>query len=157
MELEAIRKDWAPRLLSALRIIAALLFIEHGTTKLFGFPPSDMSDVALLSLYGVAGVIETVGGVLLFLGLFSSVAAFIASGEMAFAYFIEHAPVNFFPVNNMGDGPILFCFVFLYLAAAGPGPWSIDALFARKPASAPRRQANRASNGNQSGCSRFSR
>lgn len=87
-----------------------------------------MSGVALISLYGAAGVIEITGGMLLLIGLFSSAAAFIMSGEMAFAYFIDHAPVNFFPVNNMGDGPILFCFVFLYLSAAGPGPWSVDAM-----------------------------
>ena len=126
--IENLRAVSAPRLLSILRIIAALLFIEHGTTKLFGFPQSDMSGVALISLYGAAGVIEITGGMLLLIGLFSSAAAFIMSGEMAFAYFIDHAPVNFFPVNNMGDGPILFCFVFLYLSAAGPGPWSVDAM-----------------------------
>jgi len=128
MTIENLRAVSAPRLLSILRIIAALLFIEHGTTKLFGFPQSDMSGVALISLYGAAGVIEITGGMLLLIGLFSSAAAFIMSGEMAFAYFIDHAPVNFFPVNNMGDGPILFCFVFLYLSAAGPGPWSVDAM-----------------------------
>ena len=128
MTIENLRAVSAPRLLSILRIIAALLFIEHGTTKLFGLPQSDMSGVALISLYGAAGVIEITGGMLLLIGLFSSAAAFIMSGEMAFAYFIDHAPVNFFPVNNMGDGPILFCFVFLYLSAAGPGPWSVDAM-----------------------------
>jgi putative oxidoreductase len=130
-----IESNWtalAPRLLSLLRIIAALLFIEHGTTKLIGFPQSDLSGTPLLSLFGVAGVIEIVGGILLLVGLFSRVAAFILSGEMAIAYFIEHAPVSFFPVSNMGDGPILFCFVFLYISAAGPGPWSVDALRAVK-------------------------
>jgi putative oxidoreductase len=131
MQFETIRAEWVLRLLSVLRIIAALLFIEHGTTKLLGFPQSELSGTPLLSLYGIAGVIEITGGTLLLIGLFSRAAAFIMSGEMAFAYFIEHAPVNFFPVNNMGDGPILFCFVFLYLSAAGPGPWSIDALRAR--------------------------
>ena len=135
MQLESIRAEWGPRLLSIVRIIAALLFIEHGTTKLFGFPQSDMSGVALFSLYGIAGVIEITGGTLLLIGLFSRAAAFIMSGEMAFAYFIDHAPVSFFPVNNMGDGPILFCFVFLYISAAGPGPWSVDALRAGKSGS----------------------
>jgi putative oxidoreductase len=128
MQLDANLAALAPRLLSILRIIAALLFLEHGTTKIFGFPQSDLSGTPLFSLFGIAGLFEIVGGMLLLIGLFSRAAAFVLSGEMAFAYFIEHAPMSFFPVNNMGDGPILFCFVFLYISAAGPGPWSLDAL-----------------------------
>ena len=118
---------WAPRVLSILRIVAALIFMEHGTQKLLGFPPSDSPAPALFSLGGLAGVLELVGGVLLLLGLFTRPVAFILSGEMAFAYWIAHAPQSFFPVLNGGDAAILYCFVFLYLAAAGGGPWSLDA------------------------------
>jgi putative oxidoreductase len=117
---------WAPRLLSILRIVAALIFMEHGTQKLLGFPPLDRAAPELLSLSGVAGVLELVGGGLLVLGLFTRPVAFILSGEMAFAYWIAHAPRSFFPVLNDGDAAILYCFVFLYIAAAGGGPWSLD-------------------------------
>ena len=118
---------WAPRLLAALRIIAALLFLEHGLVKVFGFPagaapgPQD-----LLSFFGIAGLIETVGGVLLLIGLFTRPVAFLMAGEMAVGYFLVHAPASFFPAINGGDAAILFCFVFLYLFAAGPGAWSVD-------------------------------
>jgi putative oxidoreductase len=117
---------WAPRVLSILRIVAALIFMEHGTQKLLGFPPSDRPAPELLSLSGVAGVLELFGGALLVLGLFTRPVAFILSGEMAFAYWMAHAPDSFFPVNNGGDAAILYCFVFLYLAAAGGGAWSLD-------------------------------
>ena len=117
---------WAPRVLSILRIVAALIFMEHGTQKLLGFPPSDRPAPELLSLSGVAGVLELVGGALLALGLFTRPVAFILSGEMAVAYWIAHAPDSFFPVNNGGDAAILYCFVFLYLAVAGGGAWSLD-------------------------------
>jgi putative oxidoreductase len=118
---------WAPRLLSVLRIVAALIFLEHGTQKLLGFPsPAGGAGPAALSLLWFAGALELVGGVLLLLGLFTRCVAFILSGEMAFAYFLMHAPRNFFPALNGGDAAILYCFVFLYLAAAGGGPWSID-------------------------------
>lgn len=119
---------WAPRLLSVLRIVAALLFIGHGAQKLFGFPvPSPMGIAPLASLPGVAGLLEFVGGALLLIGLATRPVAFLLSGEMAVAYFLAHAPRSIYPVVNQGDAAILFCFIFLYIAAAGPGPWSVDA------------------------------
>ena len=124
-ELETV---WAPRVLSILRIVAALIFMEHGTQKLLGFPPSDRPSPELFSLIGLAGLLELVGGALLVLGLFTRPVAFILSGEMAFAYWMAHAPQSFFPVLNGGDAAILYCFVFLYIAAAGGGAWSLDHL-----------------------------
>jgi putative oxidoreductase len=120
---------WAPRILSVLRIMTGLLFIEHGTMKFFNFPPSEMfaGGVQLMSLTGLAGILELVGGALIVLGLFTRPVAFILSGEMAVAYFMAHAPGSFFPVLNGGESAILFCFIFLYLACAGAGPWSVDA------------------------------
>jgi putative oxidoreductase len=126
MNNDDIQALWAPRVLSILRIVAALIFMEHGTQKLLGFPPSDSPGPALFSLGGLAGVLELVGGALLVLGLFTRPVAFILSGEMAFAYWMAHAPDSFFPVLNGGDAAILYCFVFLYLAAAGGGAWSLD-------------------------------
>ena len=126
--------EWAPRLLSVLRIMSALLFLAHGTQKILGFPPMAagraMPDAFTLSW--TAGMLELVGGTLLALGLFTRPVAFVLSGEMAFAYFIGHAPRSFFPVLNNGDAAILYCFIFLYLVAAGPGPWSLDALRERR-------------------------
>jgi putative oxidoreductase len=107
--------------------MAALLFTEHGLSHLFGFP-SPLPTPPVFTLIWFAGAIELVGGVLLALGLFSRVAALIMSGEMAFAYFLAHAPRGFFPILNNGDAAILYCFVFLYVAFAGPGPWSLDAV-----------------------------
>jgi putative oxidoreductase len=119
---------WSPRLLSVLRMVAALLFLQHGTAKLLHFPHVAMFDqLRLFSLLGLAGVIELVGSVLLLIGLFTRPVAFIMSGQMAVAYFMAHAPRGFFPILNQGELAILFCFVFLYLAAAGGGLWSIDA------------------------------
>jgi len=118
---------WAPRMLSVLRIMAALLFIAHGTQKLFGFPPSDNPGPALLSLMGIGGLLETFGGLLLLIGLFTRPVAFVLAGMMAVAYFMVHAPQSFYPVLNRGDAAILFCFVFLYLFTAGGGPWGLDA------------------------------
>lgn len=118
--------QWAPRVLSILRIMAALLFLEHGTQKLLGFPPATNPAPGLFSLPWFQGVIEIVGGLLLLVGLFTRPVAFVLSGNMAVAYFMAHAPRNFFPVLNNGDAAILYCFVFLYLVFAGPGPWSID-------------------------------
>ena len=120
---------WAPRMLSVLRIITGLLFIEHGTMKLFNFPPSDMfaGGIELVSLTGLAAILELVGGALIVLGLFTRPVAFILSGEMAVAYFMAHAPSSFFPTINGGESAILFCFIFPYLACAGAGPWSVDA------------------------------
>lgn len=112
-----------PAALAALRVITALLFIEHGTQKLFGFPPAPY---AITTLFFVAGVIELVGGVLILLGLFTRPVAFLLSGEMAIAYFTVHMPINFFPANNQGDGAVLFCFIFLFLVFAGPGEWALD-------------------------------
>ena len=116
---------WAPQLLSILRIVAGLLFLEHGTQKLFGFPPRTI-DEPMLFLVGQGGL-ELVGGALILLGLFTRPVAFVLAGNMAFAYFIGHFPRSFFPAVNGGDAAILFCFIFLYLAAAGGGVWSLDA------------------------------
>ncbi len=130
--IEAICQTWAPRLLSLLRIIVGLLFIEHGTSKFFGFPSGgETGTVALFSLLGASGALELVGGALLTLGLFSRITAFILSGEMAFAYFLVHLPYSFYPLINRGEPAVFYCFLFLYMAAAGPGPWSLDA-FRRK-------------------------
>jgi putative oxidoreductase len=119
--------NWQPWLLSLLRIIAALLLLQHGTAKLFGFPHVAMFDgLKLFSLLGVAGILEFFGGVLLVLGLFTRPVAFILSGEMAAAYFIAHAPKGFLPILNGGELAVLYCFVFLYFAAAGGGPLSLD-------------------------------
>lgn len=118
---------WAPRMLSVLRIMTALIFLAHGTDKILGFPDTERTPDAF-TLGWTAGVIELVCGALLALGLFTRPAAFLASGTMAAAYFIAHAPQSFYPVLNGGDAAILYCFVFLYLAVAGPGPWSLDAL-----------------------------
>jgi putative oxidoreductase len=117
---------WAPRVLSILRIVAALIFMEHGTQKLFGFPPTDRPGPELFSLIGLAGVLEFVGGALLVLGLFTRPVALVLSGEMAVAYWMAHAPDSFFPALNGGDAAILYCFVFLYLVFAGGGAWSLD-------------------------------
>jgi putative oxidoreductase len=136
MNTDELQTVWAPRFLSILRIVAALIFFEHGSQKLLGFPPTD-NPPAFLSLSWTAGVLELVGGALLVLGLFTRPVAFVLSGEMAFAYWLAHAPRSFFPVLNEGDAAILYCFVFLYLVFAGPGPWSIDAMRARKGLATP--------------------
>lgn len=115
----------APRLLSVLRIVAAVLFFEHGTQKLLGFPTATFRP-ELGSLPWIAGAMEIVGGLALFLGWRTRPVAFVLSGLMAVAYWMAHAPKSIFPVLNGGDAAILFCFVFLYIAAAGPGPWSLD-------------------------------
>ena len=120
----------APYFLSLLRLIAGLLLLEFGTMKILHFPYDDFfSGVPPLSLFWIAGVIELVGGALVAAGLFTRLAAFILSGEMAFAYFMEHAPQGFYPALNKGLPAVLFCFVFFYLSAAGGGPWSLDRLF----------------------------
>lgn len=122
---------WQPQLLAVLRIVTALLFLEHGMMKLFHFPAPQIPG-PLPPLLVAAAVIELIAGVLIALGLFTRLAAFVASGEMAVAYFMGHASKSFWPGINMGDAAILFCFVFLYIAAAGPGAWSIDGLRLRK-------------------------
>ncbi len=117
----------SPYLLSVLRIIVALLFIEHGSMKLLGFPPSDHSaNLTLFSLGGLAAMLELFGGVFLLAGLFTRPIAFVLSREMAAAYFIAHASRSFFPALNMGELAIVYAFVFLYFSAAGAGPWSVD-------------------------------
>ena len=124
---------WGPRLLAALRIMSALLFLEHGLVKVLGFPPGAApGPQEFISFFGIAGLIETVGGVLLLIGLFTRPVAFLMAGEMAVGYFVVHAPGGFFPAINGGDAAILFCFIFLYLAAAGPGTWSVDEMRAAK-------------------------
>lgn len=122
---------WSPRMLSVLRIMSALLFMEHGTMKLLGFPPSPMSIGFQLSLLGIAGILELFGGLMLAVGLFVRPVAFVLSGEMAVAYFMMHAPHSFFPAVNMGEAAVLYCFTFLYLAIAGGGAWSLDHLRTR--------------------------
>jgi putative oxidoreductase len=127
---------WSPQALAVLRIVTALLFIEHGTQKFFAFPASEYfpEAPALLSLMGIAGILELVGGLLILIGLFTRPVAFVLCGFMAAAYFMGHAPQGFFPANNMGEAAILFCFIYLYLVFAGPGAWSVDAM--RRPAAA---------------------
>jgi len=115
---------WAPRTLSILRIMAGLLFLQHGLQKYLGFPapaPANMS-----ALLYVQGAIEIIGGILLTIGLFTRYAAFIMAGDMAVAYFMAHFPRSFFPLVNNGNLAVLYCFVFLYIFFAGPGPWSAD-------------------------------
>src|ERR1700733_6387715 len=119
---------WTPRALSVLRIITGLLIIQHGMGKLLGFPAFPAyANVQPMSMIGAAGFIELIGGALLILGLLTRPAAFILAGEMAFAYFIAPSPKSFFPLVNGGPLAILYCFTCLYLSAAGPGPWSVDA------------------------------
>ena len=123
----------APYALAVLRIVSGLIFLEHGTQKFLFFPPGERagSGWAFADLGAVAGIFEIVAGLLIMVGWFTRPAAFVASGTMAIAYWYAHAPKNFFPVNNMGDPAILYCFVFLYLVFAGPGAWSIDGVRAR--------------------------
>jgi putative oxidoreductase len=116
---------WAPQMLAVLRIFVALLYLQSGLSKYFGFPAPNF---AAFSLMGLAGVIEIVGSLLLLVGLFTREAAFIMSGEMAVAYFKVRAPLGFFPLLNNGRLDALFCFVFLYFVFAGPGAWSLDSL-----------------------------
>ncbi|MGH7495363.1 MAG: DoxX family protein [bacterium] len=120
----------APQLLSVLRIVAAFMFILPGTMKLFAFPigmPPDGSTAQLISQVGLGGILETFGGTLLLVGLFTRPVAFILAGEMAVAYFQFHAPQSFWPIVNNGVNAALYCFVWLYFSAAGAGPWSLDA------------------------------
>ncbi len=128
-------RSWAPYLLSILRIVSAFLFIQVGTAKLFAFPGAVMpggGTAAMGSLPWIAGFLETFVGFLLLVGLFTRPVAFLLSGEMAVAYFMGHAPHGLWPILNHGTDAIFFCFLFLYFSAAGPGPWSIDALISRK-------------------------
>jgi putative oxidoreductase len=129
---QASLQTWTPRMLSVLRIMAALVFLQDGLSKYFGFPAHPPANFNMFSLLGLAGAIELVGSLFMLVGLFSREAAFIMSGEIAVAYFMRHAPTSFFPQVNGGGLEVLICFVFLFLFFAGPGPWSIDA--ARRPA-----------------------
>ena len=128
---------WEPYLLSILRIVSAFLFIQFGTTKIFALPGPVMPDggtAAVGSLAWVAGALETVGGLLLLLGLFTRPVAFLLSGEMAVAYFYGHAGQGFWPVLNQGTPAVLFCFLWLYFSSAGPGPWALDRVIgSRRP------------------------
>lgn len=131
--------QYAPYALAALRIATALSFIAHGTQKLLGFPASQMpGGVELLSLFGLAGILELVGGLAILLGLFTRPVAFVLAGQMAVAYWMMHVPRGgLIPVSNGGDAAVLFCFVFLYLVFSGPGAWALDqAMGSRRTAAA---------------------
>jgi putative oxidoreductase len=120
---------WAPRILSVLRIVLGLILLQYGLAKLFGWPAVEMfANLKWSSLFGIAGFFELTGGTLLILGVFTRPVAFVLSGEMASAYFIEHFPHSFFPVQSEGDLAVALCFTFLYLAFAGGGSWSLDAM-----------------------------
>ena len=127
MNIENTASRFAPFVLSIVRIMTALLLLQHALSKFFGFPMA-MKTPAMFSLYWFAGAIELVFGALLLIGLWSRCVAFILSGHLAFAYFIGHAPRGFYPLTNGGEAAVLFCFIFLYLACAGPGPLSVDAM-----------------------------
>ncbi len=124
-----IPNSWSGPILSVLRIVTGLLFLAHGTAKLIQWPFVEMfkDGVPLASLFGIGGVLEIVGGALIVLGLFTRMTAFVLSGMMAVAYFMFHAPSSFYPIINQGELAVIYSFVFLYLAAAGAGPWSLDA------------------------------
>lgn len=130
-EVDSFFYRYSDEALSLLRIVAALMFLLHGTSKLLGFPPFPGEQPAMFSLLWVGGMMEMIGGTLLLVGLFSRPIAFLLSGEMAVAYWMFHAPKSTFPSENGGEAAILFCFVFLLIAAAGPGAWSIDAKIRR--------------------------
>ena len=130
---EPAHSPWPQRMLSVLRIVAALVFITFGTMKLFNHPPlpTGMPPIPLMSKLGLAGTLELIGGSLMLIGLFTRPVAFILCGEMAVAYFQGHFPNSFWPTTNMGTPAILYCFIYLYLVFAGAGAWSVDAMIAR--------------------------
>lgn len=134
MNTHTLETVWAPRVLSILRIVTGLIFMAHGTAKLLGFPDTGRPSPEFLSLPWIAGALELIGGPLIVLGLFTRPVAFILSGQMAFAYWLAHAPQSPYPLLNGGDAAILYCFIFLYLAFAGGGPWSLDAWLAKRDA-----------------------
>jgi putative oxidoreductase len=136
---EAIRtRRFAPQSLAALRIVAGVLFLAHGLIKVAGFPAgAEPGQQALLSLFGIGGLVEIATGLLIALGLFTRPAAFVASGQMAVAYWMFHAPSSFYPAVNGGDAAILFSFIFFYLVAAGPGAFALDNRSAAQPAPQP--------------------
>jgi len=125
-----IPASWSGPLHAVLRIITGLLLLEHGTSKYFNFPPTEYfaNGVEVFSLMGLAGALETIGGLLIVLGLFTRLTAFVLAGELAVAYFMAHATQSFFPLLNQGESAILFCFIFLYFSAVGAGPFSLDAI-----------------------------
>jgi putative oxidoreductase len=125
MNLDRLEK-FTPEMLSVVRFVVALLFLEHGSAKLLGFPPPPSGAPALMTLMWLQGAIELVGGALMAIGLFTRPVAFILAGDMAVAYFMAHASKSFFPMLNGGDGAILYCFLFLLFFVAGPGRWSVD-------------------------------
>ena len=130
MDLTNRLSAWSPQILSVLRIMAALLFMQHGTQKLLGFPSTgEPNELVLMSLMGLAGILELFGGALLAVGLFTRPVAFILSGFAAVAYFMAHAPRDFFPIINAGELAALYCFVFFYFVFAGGGAWSLDAVW----------------------------
>jgi putative oxidoreductase len=140
-------ESWSPKVLSLLRVVSGLLFLQHGLQKILHFPPAPPPPTVVAAAAAAAkavvphaapwfvqpaGAIELVGGVLIALGLFTRGAAFICSGEMAFAYFMAHAPRSFYPINNQGGEAVFYCFVFFYFVFSGPGPFSVDALIKKK-------------------------
>jgi len=128
----AFNSTWLPRMLSIMRIVVGFLFMGHGGQKLFNFPPSPQAIPHLPPLMLVAGVLEFFGGFLILMGLFTQPVALVLAGEMAVAYSLAHAPHGFWPMVNKGELAVLYCFVFLYLATAGAGPWSLDRLRRRR-------------------------
>lgn len=130
--MEQLLNSWRERILSIVRIITAFMFMQHGGQKMFGFPKDQTAEYVFFSLKGVAGALEIFAGALILIGLFTRPAAFICSGLMAFAYFLVHAPRNFWPLNNGGELAIMFCFVFLYLVTSGGGAWSVDNLLKKR-------------------------
>ena len=136
--MDEFTKTWSPRMLSILRVVVGLDFLQHGLAKYFGFPHvAAFDNLQVFSLLGLAGALEIVGSILVILGLFTRPAAFILSGEMAVAYFMAHAPRAFYPLINQGELAVIYCFVFLYLAFAGGGAWTLDRMFeSRRPARA---------------------
>ena len=130
MKRETFADEWRPRILSVLRIVTALVFLQHPLVKFFSFPVP--FPIPLTPLLNVAGGLELAGGALLLLGVFTRPVAFILSGEMAVAYFMGHASHGFYPIANGGNAAILYCFIFLYLAVAGGGAWGIDAARRRR-------------------------
>lgn len=130
---EPSRSPWTGRMLSILRIVAGLVYLSVGTMKLFGFPPPPpgMPPFGLTSLLGISAILDTFGGLLMLLGLFTRPLAFVLAGEMAVAYFYGHFRLSFWPTTSMGIPAILYCFIYLYFVFAGAGPWSVDAMIAR--------------------------
>lgn len=130
--MENFLAPWRPQLLSLLRIFTGLLLLAHGTAKFLNFPVHQFNNASVSNIYGIAGIFELIGGFLLTIGLFSRPVAFILSGLAAIAYFYQHAPRSFHPLVNGGELAVLFAFALIYLAAAGPGPWSVDAAMRNK-------------------------